>query len=304
MSLPDVAASATPRTHEVVVADGLTLFVRDWGPVDGPTVIHHHSQPSCSLSVPGGWAAPVETGVRVVTFDRPGYGHSPRQPGRRVFDAAAWTRAIADALGLESFALCGTGAGGPHAVAAAASLGERVTKLCVANGLGPDELPGFDPASGMLRETRHEIACARAGEAPLRGFIDSLMTRREPMEPWFRQLPPSDAELMGRRDVQLEDAAVYAETMRSGQDGWVDDDLALFRHRWGADPGAVTAQTLLLYGIDDVLLPASHGDAWMTALGHGQLVKLPEVGHWLRDYEPDVLRWLATPDDSPARLSL
>jgi len=304
MTLSDLAASPpTPRTHEVL-ADGVTLFVRDWGPVDAPAVIHHHGLPSCSLSVPGGWSAPDETGVRVVTFDRPGYGHSPVRPGRRVTDAAGWTRAIADSLGLSSFALSGTGAGGPHAVAAAAVLGERVPKLCIANGLGPDELPGFDPASGMLRETRHEIACARAGEGPLREFIETLMTRMEPMDPWFRQLPASDVELMGRRDVQVEDAAVYAESMRSGQDGWVDDDLALFRHRWGTDPGAVTAQTLVLYGVDDVLLPASHGDAWVTALGHGQLVKLPEVGHWLRDYEPDVLRWLADPGDAPARLSL
>lgn len=286
------------------MGDSRTLFVRDWGPLDGAPVIHHHGLPSCSLSVPGGWLAPDQTGVRVVTFDRPGYGRSPAAPGRKVTDAADWTHAIATQLGLETFALSGAGAGGAHAVAAAAALGERVSKLCIANGLGPDELPGFDPASGMLRETRHEIACARAGEAPLREFIDSLMTRMEPMEPWFRQLPSSDAEMMGRREVQVEDAAISAEAMRTGQDGWVDDDLALFHHRWDTDPRAVTAQTLLVYGIDDVLLPANHGDAWVTALGHGQLVKLPEVGHWLRDYEPDVLRWLAAPDDAPARLAL
>lgn len=303
MTLSDATVSPAPRTHEVGVEDGVTLYVRDWGPAAGVPIIHHHAMPGCSLSVPGGWAAADEAGVRVISFDRPGYGRSGARSGRRVADAAHWTRQIADSLGIDEFCIFGTGAGAAHAAAAAAGLGERVRKMALATALGPDELPGFDPAAAMIAETRHEIACARAGEVVLRDFLDVLMQRDDPLEPWFEQLAASDVEMLGRREVQVEDAAAYAESMSSGREGWIDDDLALFHHRWGCDFGAVTAQTLLLYGLDDVLVPSSHGDAWLLALGHGQLVKLPETGHWLRDYEPDVLRWLADPADEPARIS-
>lgn len=51
------------------------------------------------------------------------------------------------------------------------------------------------------------------------------------------------------------------ETLRQGVAGWLQDDLALFQRPWGCDLAAVTAQTLLLYGVDDVVVPASHGDA-------------------------------------------
>jgi len=303
MSTPHTQPRPTPRTHEVVVDDELTLFVRDWGPLDGAPIIHHHGMPSCSLSVPGGWSCPDDDHVRLIGFDRPGYGRSPARAGRRVGDAAQWTRLIADALGLDRFSLFGMSAGAPHAAAAAASLGERVHKLCLVNGLGPDELPGFDPASEMLPESRQEIACARAGRAVLQRFIDALLVEPEPMEPWFKRLSASDIELLGRREVQVEDAAVYDETMRAGRDGWLDDDLALFHYPWGCDPAAVTAQALLLHGMEDVLVPSNHADAWIVALGHGQLIKLPHAGHWLRDHEPDALRWLADPSDAPARLS-
>jgi pimeloyl-ACP methyl ester carboxylesterase len=288
----------------VAVDDGLALFVRDWGPLDGAPVIHHHGMPSCSLSVPGGWQAPDDAGVRLVAFDRPGYGRTPARAGRQVGDAALWTQRVADDLGLGTFSMFGMSGGAPHAAAAAAALGERVHKLCLVNGVGPDELPGFDPASEMLPETRQEIACARAGRADLHRFIDALLAETEPMEPWFKQLPPSDVELLGRREVQVEDAAVYAESMGPGRDGWLDDDLALFHYPWGCDLAAVTAQVLLLYGMDDVLVPANHGDAWAMALGHGQLVKVADAGHWLRDVEPDALRWLADPSGAPARFSL
>jgi pimeloyl-ACP methyl ester carboxylesterase len=304
MPSPSTTVPPVARTHEIASPDGASLFVRDWGPVDGTPIVHHHGMPGCSLSVPGGWDAAKQVGVRVISIDRPGYGRSARRPGRRVADAAEWTGRVADALDLDRFSLFGMGAGAAHAAAAAAALGERVRKLCLAAALGPDELPGFDPANEMIAMTRHEIACARAGESVLRTFLEPLMALTEPLEPWLEDLPACDVEVLGRREVQVEDAASYEESMASGLDGWVDDDLALFHREWGCDFAAVTSRTLLLYGLDDVLVPANHGDAWRLVLGHGQLVKVPEAGHWLRDFEPEVLDWLASPADEPARLTM
>ena len=119
------------------------LAIHNAGPRDAPAVISHHGTPSCRLDVPGGTLAPAATGVRVVSFDRPGYGGSTPMAGRCVADAARDAMTVADALGLEQFAVIGTSGGGPHALATAALAPERVT---AALSLSGSDLP-TTPAS-------------------------------------------------------------------------------------------------------------------------------------------------------------
>lgn len=293
---PDGPAATIPAHAAITLdVDGVQLLVRDWGPHDGQPVIFHHGTPSNSLSVPGGWESIGTTDARIITFDRPGYGSSDRQPGRTVSVAATWTAAIADALHLDRVAVMGTSGGGPHAAAAAAVLGDRITRLCVSVGLGPAELTGFDVMAGMLRETADELAAARRGEPALRAFIDALMNEDDPLEVWMSQLPPSDVEILGRAEVRREEA-VEGEGLASGVDGWLDDDLAFVAREWGCDLTAITALTLLVYGDADVIVPHQHGDAYLRAIGHGQLMKIPAGGHWMRDVEPAMLTWLAAVD--------
>ncbi|GAB3901332.1 hypothetical protein GCM10027612_64540 [Microbispora bryophytorum subsp. camponoti] len=76
-------------------------------------------------------------GVRLITYDRPGYGGSDRHEGRSVGDVAADVAAIADHLGLDRFAVVGRSGGGPHALACAALIPHRVTRAAVLVGLAP-----------------------------------------------------------------------------------------------------------------------------------------------------------------------
>lgn len=65
-------------------------------------------------------------GVQLICYDRPGYGGSDRHPRRTVADAATDVQAIANELGIDSFGVVGHSGGGPHALACAALLGDRV----------------------------------------------------------------------------------------------------------------------------------------------------------------------------------
>src|SRR4051812_49452500 len=78
-----------------------------------------------------------ELGIRVVTYDRPGYGRSTRHPGRRVVDCVGDVATIADELGIKRFAVSGASGGGPHALAIAARLPERVTRVACVVGAAP-----------------------------------------------------------------------------------------------------------------------------------------------------------------------
>src|SRR5690606_7341419 len=98
-------------------------------------------------------------GARVITPDRPGYGLSDYLPGRRLVDFPDDVAQLADALGLERFAVFGVSAGGPYAAACAWKLPQRVTGAAVVSGPAPfdreDAYEGLDAAyTAMFRAAR------------------------------------------------------------------------------------------------------------------------------------------------------
>ena len=108
--------------------DGRTLRVYEAGA--GFPVFWHHGTPNVGAP-PEPLFAP---GIRWVSYDRPGYGGSTRNPGRNVADCTADVAAICDALAIDRFCAWGVSGGGPHVVATAALLAERcvaVASLCV-----------------------------------------------------------------------------------------------------------------------------------------------------------------------------
>jgi pimeloyl-ACP methyl ester carboxylesterase len=114
---------------DLALDDGRTLHVYDTGSGDGTTglaVFWHHGAPSTGAPPEPLFAAAAERGIRWVSHDRPGYGGSTPHPGRDVASAAADVASVADALGIDRFAVMGDSGGGPHALACAAILPGRV----------------------------------------------------------------------------------------------------------------------------------------------------------------------------------
>lgn len=287
------------RFHEVELADGRVLAVEDRGDLDAPVVIAHHGTPSCRLDVPGGTEG-ARDGVRVITFDRAGYGLSTRRPGRTVGDVAADVEAIADALGVGEFATIGVSGGGPHALATAALLGDRVNRLCVSVGLGPVEDPGFDAEAYLPAETVAEIRAAQAGPEVLREFVAQHADPETGLDVWLSTLPPSDQHVLARPSVRACEEAVAHDWQRVSREGWVQDTLALFTRPWGFDPASIAQATLLLYGDADVLVPIEHGVALSRLIQGSVLRTISGGGHWLLDDEAEALAWLVAAEESHA----
>lgn len=121
---------------------GRVLRVRDAGDPDGAVVMYFHGTPSSRLDLCFGEQLAAERGIRLVSFDRPGYGGSTPAPfGLASIGADA--HAIADGLGVARFAAFGLSGGGPGALAAATAADTRVTRVGIASGTGPFQLvPG------------------------------------------------------------------------------------------------------------------------------------------------------------------
>src|SRR5579862_2443311 len=121
--------------HDIKVGDR-NLRARETGNPEGPAILYFHGTPGSRLDLTFGDDTVAEAGVRLVTFDRPGYGGSTATP----FGLTAVGRdavAIADALGIDRFATVGLSGGGPFALATATVAGGRVTTVGVASGAGP-----------------------------------------------------------------------------------------------------------------------------------------------------------------------
>ncbi len=147
---------ALPSTNEVTCADGRVLRFCRYGPVDGIPVISHSGSPSSRWKRPDQIEAMEQSGLCLLVYDRPGYGGSTRRPGRTVADVVQDVRILADAHGWPQFAVFGGSGGGPHALACAALLADRVTW-------------GFEPGSirvpvGIWRGTADAIVPAAHSE--------------------------------------------------------------------------------------------------------------------------------------------
>jgi len=103
----------TTMEREITGPGGRTLLVHEAGDPDGALVVYHHGTPQNGLMLETWKDHAAMSGVRLVSYDRPGYGGSTPQPGRTVADAAGDVAAIADALGAERFATFACPAAGP-----------------------------------------------------------------------------------------------------------------------------------------------------------------------------------------------
>ena len=132
---------------DLVLSDGRTLHMYDTGADDADgrlAVFWQHGTPNIGFPPEPLFVYAEELGIRWVSYDRPGYGGSTPYPGRDVASSAAYVSTIADALGIDRFALMGHSGGGPYALACGALLPERVLGVVVVAGMTPFGAQGLD----------------------------------------------------------------------------------------------------------------------------------------------------------------
>ncbi|MFI8825576.1 alpha/beta fold hydrolase [Streptomyces sp. NPDC053431] len=273
--------------REVITEDRRTLAVEEWGEPAGVPVVYLHGSPMSRLARYPDESLFRRLGVRLITYDRPGFGCSTPRPGRRVVDAAADVATIADALGLGRFAVFGVSGGGPHALAFAARCPKRVTRLGVMAGLAPRDAAGLDWTAGMNEGNRRSATAAAIGRQAVMDHLAQVGSAGLP------PLPAVERAVLGRPEISAMIGPAFAEALRPGLDGWVDDVTALFGTPWGFDPADVTAPVRIWHGELDSLVPPGHGE-WLAARIPGAtLVRGEGAGHGGHfDATPAMFRWL------------
>ena len=135
--------------HLTVESDGRALDAIVSGPETGLPLVFHHGTPMSNVQFAPFVDAANERGLRTITYSRPGYGASTRDEGRSVADAARDAAAILDALGAQRCLSLGWSGGGPHALACAALLPDRVAACATIAGVGAADADDLDFLAGM-----------------------------------------------------------------------------------------------------------------------------------------------------------
>ena len=278
--------TAVPERDRVLrLADGRDVAVAEWGPTDGRPVFLLHGQPGSRRLCPDR-AVTRAAGVRLVTFDRPGYGGSTPRPGRRIVDGVDDLAEIATQLGLERFGVVGWSSGGPYALAAAARIPDRLTGVAVVAGEGPsDESPEIlddwpDASRDRVeRARRGDPAVAAEIEERIAPFVES--PERILGGAADRGPDDADARVLADPAYRAAMAAMFEEAFRQGTAGWRDDWLATYTP-WGFRLADVRRPVEVWWGDADSLTQRPHTDALVAGLGErARLHVIAGAGHSL-----------------------
>ena len=174
-----VAPTARPAsavTHRTVTVNGLTIFYREAGPSDAPTVLLLHGFPTSSHMYRDLIPALADR-YHVVAPDFPGFGQSS-MPSREEFqytfaNLADVTGRFTEALGLDRYTLYVMDYGAPVGFRLALAHPERIEALVVQNGNAYEE--GLREFWAPLR--RYWASGSAADRDSLRGVLTLDATR-------------------------------------------------------------------------------------------------------------------------------
>ncbi|RAO70595.1 uncharacterized protein BHQ10_006607 [Talaromyces amestolkiae] len=115
-------AFANPHSQTFQLHDGRVLGFAEYGNPNGRPLLYFHGFPSSRIEAEPADDMARRCGIRILALDRPGFGLSTPQPGRKIVDWPNDVRDFATGMGLDRFAVMGLSGGGPFALACAHAL--------------------------------------------------------------------------------------------------------------------------------------------------------------------------------------
>jgi pimeloyl-ACP methyl ester carboxylesterase len=220
--------------------------------------------------------------LRLIAPDRPGYGLSDYQPGRRISDWPRDVLGLADGLSLDRFAVLGISGGAPYAVACAAALADRTTAVGIVGGLGRVDLrenwarmnPFARLSFSLARRTPRLSQLLNRGLAPvLRGSPHWMLKLLS------GNLPPPDRKVLSDPATFAIFADAFREAFRQGGRG-AALELTLFALPWETALESIRVPCHVWHGEQDTTVPVEMGRWFARSVPACRASFFPEEGHF------------------------
>ncbi|WP_405062587.1 alpha/beta hydrolase [Kribbella sp. NBC_01505] len=283
----------------VRLEDGRWVELWHGGATAGMPVLFLPGCPDTRQAAYPGDAAARRLGVRLVAINRPGYGRSTSHASTHL-SVADDVVAVADALGIERFAVAGMSIGGPYAVACAARHPDRVTALAVL--ASPASVPELDPpyhrddldVDGQAFFNRLARTAPEEAVELMRPDFLAYVAQLNPSDPddtalvrrFLAELDPQDAEVMRGATGEVaglrlgSDQAIAAGVREAlaNPEGYLRDAAISFR-AWDFRPEEVCCPTRLWYGELDTNASVRNGHWLAERIPGAQFVIHPQTTH-------------------------
>jgi pimeloyl-ACP methyl ester carboxylesterase len=200
---------------------------------------------------------------------------------RTVADFADDAAAVCDHLGIGEFATLGWSAGGPFALACAARLPERVTRVATLEGMAPLRDPLRVRELGLLADRFLFPASRRVPPVATATLWASQLGSDESLKRRLvRSLPsPSDRAVVGAQPAAVA-VAPWRHATAQGSRGLVDD-YAVTGSPWTFALHHVRRPVTVFQGTQDTFVPRLHAEALAARLGDARLELVEGAGHFV-----------------------
>ena len=272
---------ADKARQTITLRDGRTLGFAEYGDPVGKAVFHFNGSGGSRLEYPMDKSILTDLGIRFVATDRPGHGLSDPQTNRKLLDWPDDISQLADHLGADRFYVMGWSAGGPHALACAFRLPERVLAGAIISGLAPPDRP--NPYKGMPLPNRGLMMIARRAPIVVKIFrrLASRMLKGDPEEISKKiagSFPPVDRQIIEAPGNMKGLGLDILEGYGQGWQGPAQDDI-IINNPWGFRLENITVRIDIWQGEVDKNVPLCQGKYQDERIANSRLTVLPGQAH-------------------------
>ena len=240
------------------LASGRALAWRACGADGDPPLLWLHSSTGSVRT------APALPGLRVISYNRPGFGESTFHPRRSLVTDVDDVEALMDHLAISRTTVLAFSGGAAVAYAVAVRIPERLIRLGIVSGAP------WPTAEAPSADVLH--AAASALRADPGAVVDGLA----------EGAPGRDARVLADGSLREELLRGAMDAVATGVDGWICE-AQLLRTRWPFRPGDVQAPVVMWHGREDRTVSFDAASAVARALPSADLRIIADAGHlgWL-----------------------
>jgi pimeloyl-ACP methyl ester carboxylesterase len=129
--------------YTIKLKDGRLLAFKEFGDKNGIPVIFQHGIGNSRLARHPFEKLTIETGIKLITVNRPGYGESSPQPRRTFLNWPPDIEQLVNQLKIDKFGVLDHSGGASYSLAIAYKMNDRVSKVVLASPLGQLNVPGI-----------------------------------------------------------------------------------------------------------------------------------------------------------------